>query len=271
MWQIVAMPVVLSLLIMSCCLYLSDEMSPRGHYRSREIMASMGSGSAIQLLEEGRFIQDFSGFILFIGKKKNNEIFNVRIYDLRNRKFKREIQAKSGVISTDPVTKDVLMELYGVRINRFSEDSPWPVFCEKWPLKIGNPLGSSKYKERQDDLTFSGLIAGMKNMSLYYPNLSSPDQERQKMSFAVELNKRIVLSISCFAFVLLGVPLGVTAQRKESSIGVGISLLLVFNFYLFVIVAESIANRPEFRPDLIIWMPVIIAVTLGSFLIERAD
>jgi lipopolysaccharide export system permease protein len=271
MWQIVIMPLILSLVMMSICLYLSDEISPKGHYRSRQIMVNLGSRSAVQLLDEGRFIQDFNGFILFIGKKKNNQIFNVRIYDLQNKKFKREIQANRGFVSSDVNTKDVLLELYGVRINRFSEDSPVPVFCEKWPLRLGNPKGSNTYRKKQDDMTYLELFEGMRNITTYYPNLDVVDQQRQKMSLAVEINKRIVLSVSCFAFVLLGIPLGVTAHRKESSTGIGISLFLVFNFYLFVIVAESIASRPEYRPDIIIWMPVIIAVTLGSYLIEHTN
>lgn len=271
MWQIVTMPLILSLVMMSACLYLGDELSPLGHYRSRQIMSSLGSGSAIQLLDEGRFIQDFNGFILFIGKKKNNQIFNVRIYDLRNPAFKREIQARSGIVSTDTNSNDIIMDLSGVRINRFSEDSPMPVFCEKWPLRISNPIGGGKYVKRQDDLTFAGLIEGMRHVVDENPNLTQADQLRQKMAIAVELNKRIVLSVACFAFVLLGVPLGVTAQRKESSIGIGISLFLVFNFYLFVIMAESIAKRPEFKPDLIIWLPVVIAVIIGSVLVDRSN
>ncbi|MDD4870535.1 MAG: LptF/LptG family permease [Kiritimatiellae bacterium] len=271
MWQIVAMPLVLSLIMMSVCLYLSDELAPLGHYRSRQIMRELGSGSALQLLDEGRFIQDFNGFILFIGKKRKERVFNVRIYDLRDKRFKREIQAKWGLVSADPNTKEVVLDLYSVRINRFSKDSPFPVFCEKWPLKIGNPLGNRTYKKSENDLTFLGLIEGMRNPAVSYPNLNPVDQQRQKMAFAVELNKRIVLAVSCFAFVLLGIPLGVTAQRKESSTGIGISLFLVFNFYLFVIIAESIANKPEFRPDLIIWMPVVIAVALGSYLVERTN
>jgi len=271
MWQIVFAPVLLSLVMMFACLYLCNELGPLGHYRSRQILTTLGSGSAIKLLDEGRFIQDFNGFILFIGKKKKDEIFNVRIYDIRNPKFKREIQAKSGTVKTDPKTKDVMMELKGVRINKFSEDSPLPMFCESWPLRIGNPMSAKTYRKRQDDLTLLGLLEGMRNMVSYNPTLSSYDQEKMKSSFAVELNKRIVLSVSCFAFVLLGVPLGVTAHRKESSVGIGISLFLVFNFYLFVIIAESLAARPEFRPDLIVWAPVVIAVSLGSFLIDRGD
>jgi len=34
---------------------------------------------------------------------------------------------------------------------------------------------------------------------------------------------------------------------------------------------RTLARKPEFRPDLIIWIPVLIAVTLGSYLIERTN
>ena len=66
---------------------------------------------------------------------------------------------------------------------------------------------------------------------------------KQKMALAVELNKRLALSLSCLTFVLLGIPLGVKAHRKESSIGVAMGLFLVFNFYLFIVVAESLKSQ----------------------------
>jgi len=270
MWQIIVMPVILSLVLLSVCLYLGDTLAPLSHYKSRMIMSKIGSESALQLLDEGRFIQDFNGFSLFIGKKKGNEIYNVRINDTRG-KVRREIQAKKGFVKTDPVTTNVVMELEDVKVNPFSEDIKGPVFFAKWPLSIGNPMLSAAYKPRQDDFTYIELIDRIKQMAAYYPDLQVSDQGRQKMAFAVELNKRLVLALSCFAFVLLGVPLGVTAHRKESSVGIGISLLMVLSFYIFVIAAESVANRPELRPDLIIWMPVIIAVTVGTYLIDRTN
>jgi len=270
MWQIIVMPVVVSLVLMSICLYLGDTLSPRSHYKSRMIMATIGSDSALKLLEEGRFVQDFHGFSLFIGRKKGNEIFNVRINDMRG-KCKREIQAKKGVVRTDPITTNVVMYLEDVKVDPFSDDIKGPVFFAKWPLNIGNPIASGSYTPRQDDFTYIELVERIRHMAVYFPKQSVEELSRRKMVHAVELNKRLVLSLSCFAFVLLGVPLGVTAHRKESSIGIGISLLMVLSFYIFVIAAESIANRPELRPDLIIWMPVIIAVTVGTYLIDRTN
>jgi lipopolysaccharide export system permease protein len=81
----------------------------------------------------------------------------------------------------------------------------------------------------------------------------------------------LALSVSCFAFTLLGIPLGVRSRRKESSIGVLISLVLVFFFYFFIIVADALIGHPEFRPDLIIWIPVLLAEIVGAIMIRRLN
>jgi len=101
--------------------------------------------------------------------------------------------------------------------------------------------------------------------------LSADDVAKKKTLLAVEFHKRLALSFACFSFVLLGVPLGIKGHRKESSIGVAVSLFLVFNFYAFIIVAESMAKYPAVRPDLIVWMPVIISMVLGTVLMRRVN
>jgi lipopolysaccharide export system permease protein len=87
----------------------------------------------------------------------------------------------------------------------------------------------------------------------------------------VELNKRLVLALSSFAFVWLGIPLGTRAHRKESSIGIGISLLLVTVFYLFVITGESLAKYPGAFPYVIVWIPVLTSLGLGAYLIGKSN
>jgi lipopolysaccharide export system permease protein len=89
------------------------------------------------------------------------------------------------------------------------------------------------------------------------------------MALAVELNQRIVLSMSCLAFLLLGFPFGVRSQRSSSSIGILISLVIVFIFYMFVVLVDSLAGNPAVRPDLIMWIPIVGSLILGSYLIRR--
>jgi len=271
MWQIASRPLLISVVSALVCLYIGSEFAPRSHMARRTMVARLGVETPSSLLEEGRFIQDFQGLTLYIEKKKGKALSGVRIYDLRDKGVKREVLAKSGEISPAGNKTDILINLYGVRVDPFSADKRWPVRMGKWTVRIEDALKVRTYKKRQDDMTMLELIDGIRHVADHFPHLDKDDLLKQKMSYTVEFNKRLVLSIACLAFVLLGVPLGIRAHRKESSIGIAISLSLVFNFYLFIIVAESLAKQPVFRPDIICWLPILISVTLGCYMVRRAN
>ena len=99
--------------------------------------------------------------------------------------------------------------------------------------------------------------------------MKAEDVRRQKTAMLVEANNRMALSLSCFAFVLLGIPLGLRSRRRESSVGVGICLIAMFVFYFFMMIARSTTDKPELHPDLIVWIPVIAAEIAGLLLIRR--
>ena len=86
----------------------------------------------------------------------------------------------------------------------------------------------------------------------------------------VEASTRLGLSFSCFAFVLLGAALGIRIHRRESSIGMAVSLILVFIFYFFIILADSLVTHPHLHPHLIVWIPFVLAEIIGFTLLRRA-
>ena len=79
-----------------------------------------------------------------------------------------------------------------------------------------------------------------------------------------EMHKRLSLSIACLSFVLVGIPLAIKAHRSEKSIGMAISLILIFLFYIFTLYAKAVAEAPERYPHLIIWIPNVIYVAAGT-------
>jgi lipopolysaccharide export system permease protein len=105
----------------------------------------------------------------------------------------------------------------------------------------------------------------------FLSNLRAEDAVVHRMSLMVEASTRLALSLSCYAFVLLGAALGMKIHRKESSIGIAVSLLLVFIFYFFIIIADAMVNRPEFQPHLIVWIPFVASEIIGYVLIKRAN
>ena len=117
------------------------------------------------------------------------------------------------------------------------------------------------YNERMADLSAADLIDGIITMK---------KGEERRMAFSVELNQRIVLALSCLAFALLGIPLGIRTRGSGSAIRIGIAILMVFSFYVFVILVDSMATKhPTMRPDLIMWIPVVFSVSTGTYMLRR--
>ena len=77
------------------------------------------------------------------------------------------------------------------------------------------------------------------------------------------MNKRFSLSMASFAFALIGVPLAITAHRKETSVGFMLSLGVAFVYFFFIILADTVRNNPKFYPELLVWLPNVLFVGLG--------
>ena len=275
MLQIMVTPILWALLMSSVCLYLNAELIPVSYHARREALRQLGVESPLQLIEEGRPIRDFPGITFYIGSKHGNEIEDIIIYQTQRGAPDRTIRAQHGTVGTIEDKSGILVDLYDVRIDPFYEDRPGPGTASHFPyiIDLSKLTGASQEKgvKKKSDMTLEEIMSTRKNIKKAYPELDAESLARQDMSLRVEFHKRIVLAISCFAFVLLGAPLATKTHRQETTIGIGISLGLIFLFYLFIIVAETLTKHPWTQPHLIVWIPAVLAVALGLILIKRCD
>lgn len=275
MLQIMKSPILYALLMSAVCLYLNAELIPLGYHVRRDALRQLGTESPLQLIEEGRPVRDFPGLTFYIGTKRGNIIEDVLIYQTQKGSPPRTIRAKHGTVGTSEDKTHILIELYDVLIDPFYEDKVgaghagnFPVSIDLAKLSGNDDKGGSKKKS---DMTLLELMETRDNIKTAYPGLDDTELAKQDMSLRVEFHKRIVLAVACFAFVLLGAPLATKTHRQETTVGIAISLGLIFTFYLFIIVAETLTKQPWTQPHLIVWVPAFLATGLGLYLIKRCD
>src|SRR4029077_21149631 len=95
------------------------------------------------------------------------------------------------------------------------------------------------------------------------------EDKRERRASRKQINKRFSFPLPCIAFAIIGVPLGVTAHRHETSIGFAMALIVAVTYFLFVIIADTLRGNPKFHPELLVWVPNVLFIVLGAFLFRR--
>ena len=98
--------------------------------------------------------------------------------------------------------------------------------------------------------------------------------ERQKLPTSdlwTEIYMRFAIPLASFVFALLGAPLGTQRQRSGSSIGMGISVIVIFMYYGIMAFATGLGKGGVIPPLLAAMLPNIICFVAGIFMLKRAD
>ncbi|MBN3032888.1 MAG: LptF/LptG family permease [Candidatus Saganbacteria bacterium] len=98
---------------------------------------------------------------------------------------------------------------------------------------------------------------------------------KQKMGaditdFNIQLNLKMAIPFASLVFALLGAPLGLAGRRTSGSVGLGISILVIFFYYLVTSVSVAVGELKFFAPGLAAWLPNVITGGLGWYILSRA-
>jgi lipopolysaccharide export system permease protein len=85
----------------------------------------------------------------------------------------------------------------------------------------------------------------------------------------IQLNLKIAIPFACLVFVLLGAPLGLSPRRSSSSIGLGISILLVFGYYVLMFISMAMGQLGVFPPVIAAWVPNLITGGAGWYILDK--
>jgi len=139
------------------------------------------------------------------------------------------------------------------------------------PLDFKKMLKSDKVNMKRSHMKMGQLIGRIRSVERDFPLISVNERRVEKTKLVIEANRRVSIAIGCFTFMLIGIPLGVKSHRKETSIGMVVSLGIVFAYYLFIVVAKALVDYPDLHPNLILWIPMIGLQLLGIHLIRRSS
>lgn len=206
----------------------------------------------------------------------------------------RRRQARAALTRGDQVDQDLrsIMRLVQSGVPpRVAGDSAWSPHCGRWRVlerAIGRlilPEAVAAQEPRAQAPAAPGpgvappaqsgtpQLAGTPQLTPISDVMTAREEEssarRAANQFAVEIHKKYTISVACFTFVLIGVPLALRFPRGGMGLVLGGGLAIFAIFYVSMVGGESLADRGFVSPALAMWFPNIVVAAAGLLGLAR--
>ncbi len=269
LWQIISPGLLLSALLSTGCFVLAMFVSPDCRYLARQLQWDALVSSPLAMLEPGVPSQLSDNTVAYIGGKEGNILHDVHIFekDAEGQRL-RDITAKTGFILTDPEQHKIELVLKDFTLSEYdfgeSDEERMLPFLHAESMTI--PLDYASAQSRKP----LARRLKMMNLKMLFGDMSLAESEGESSTrHLVEFHYRLVLSMSPFAFLVLGVPFGIRNRRSETSTGLLICVVLALIFYAFLLFADSIEKYDHLHPELVLWIPNVLYQVGGLLAIRH--
>ena len=263
-------PVLLSLLLSFFCLHLNNSVAPESAYARSTVRRKLKATDVTALVEEGKYV-DIAGRSVYVGAREGNLLKDMRVVETTKSGSIQEIRAREALITSSEDV--VVLEMKDVSIDPIQEDNPGIGRAESVRYVIGDfsaRTGQTAPAERARRIKDKHSWVLLKDILVSRDKPPASDEGKKAISRSLEeLHSRVSLAFACFCFVAIGVPLGIQQHRRESSVGIGISLAVAGAFYLFSVAAESLARNPALKAHYLDWIPVAACLAISVAMTAR--
>ena len=259
---------VIALASTAACLWLNVSVAPAAQYKVRRTIFDLATANPMALFGSDQVIDQFPGRKIYVGRKEGNQLENIIVFETNEQSLPvRVTHAHRGTLEADLPNQRILMHLNDARYQQRDDANPEDLrrIRDGINMREGTlPISLQELYQKEKRRT------GRSAMSLeqLLDQLKTGDEETQSAS-RTEISKRFSFPFACVAFALMAVPLGITAHRRETSMGFLLSLIVAFSYFLFVIAADTLRATPSVRPELLVWIPNVLFIGLGAVLFRR--
>ena len=265
--QIVS-PIILMVFFLTCvCLYLQMDIVPYSTWKADSFIKQVGLDQPSSILEPGRTIEYKKVYRIYIDSKEKDDLRNIQVFMMGEKKdkdsVKNDITAPHGKITVDKKNEILTVTLFDATIVDFENGRPKDrTFSKEFSFTIdyGKEFNSISVAKDVDNLSFSEIFGRA---------IMNKRSGKDNTKVEVELNQRIALALAPIAFMLLGMPLAIRTSRRETSIGLFLSVILGGVYISLVMICRALSNYPQYYPQALLWIPCIVYQLCGTYFIFK--
>lgn len=261
---IITPAIILALIVSVISGQTSFELAPWGNRQFEVLFTKLGNTKASATIKAGTFSEGFFDLVVYANEVNNEtgELKNLFIYNERDTDKPITIVAKQGELIPDPNSPGhrVLLRLENGDIHRGGENHTKIKFST-YELPLIDPV-KNEYKEKSPQSMTLSDLSHLKNDEM--------QRKEDRNIYVIEYHKRWAITILCFVFALVGVGLGIEANRREQKAsGFVLSILVIIVYWILYITFEGFARSNTLPAIVSIWTPNAIFGIYSVYLLRK--
>ncbi|HEX2750183.1 MAG TPA: LptF/LptG family permease [Verrucomicrobiales bacterium] len=291
------------------CFWINTTVAPFAYTETSRMTRQALIRDPRILFQPDKTVDQLPGHLIYVEDRQGDELRNVQIIQLQDDGDKgkrgrpsRMIFAKEGRLNTEgmeqrqsiefgatnntyfirdevpPLTPDELSKMPREAIEKhdalMTEQSKGAPHIFDFGTALSEiPIGMKSLFDksaavRVDGLTMGEIRNGMKDSGALQranPGVKVPSPTEIR----TEWHRRISFSLACFVLALVGIPFGITAQRRETSSGFVLSLVVGISYFSLIMLGSIWSSKPNYYPHLWVWLPNVVFGILGVVMFLR--
>lgn len=254
-----------SVLVSLGAILLNETIVPLSNKAAENIMRYEIARERPTLLREQVFLRDESGGVLqrviYISRLRQNlgTMDDILVQEFEEGAMKRIVSAKRGT------WRDGEWWLEDGKTFEVREDRSVKLLFafarQKLPLRLG-PAEVAQTSQRPAEMSAWQLWGHISVMSKQGADLAP---------LWVLFHLKIALPWACVILAVLGASLGIGPQRSGAGVGLAMSVLIVFAYYVVMSFSRSFGEAGYIPPVAAAWAPNLIFLAVAGLLVRSAD
>jgi lipopolysaccharide export system permease protein len=262
LYRILIPSLIFGLFAAGVTLLLNEVIVPQANYQARNIMLWAITQKNIPRQAQNFVYKDlgkknYLRRLFYIEKYENDKMHGVIVLDMTDEKTTKIIQAKE--VDSQP-NKWVFQngKVYTVSNNgKITNTSSFATIVLKDPVTID----LTRKDPRSKEFNFFQLGRVIK-------------EERQRKgdvspTLVIKWHEKLSIPFACILIPLIGMPLALSPPRSKFNRGLGFSVGVIFIYYLIKALSMSLGEINIFPPLLAAWLPNVVILVLGLFLLQK--
>lgn len=249
--------------------WMSLALAPQANRKLAQMEAGLKSSQAPYEIQPRVFIEQFPNLLLYLGDVtgSHSRWKGVFIADTSDRDSPKITLAQNGILTNDPAGNRLLVHLEQGTSHETDPQNPQRYSAVSFS-DMDIPIAAEPSAGAVDARRFP---ASLPLRDLWDEVRHAPDgpEGAARRAALVELNYRLALPVASVVMALAGIPLGLFTRKGGKAVGVMLTILLVFFYYMVMAFGLSLARQGRIHPGIGLWLANILFGLAGMMMLAN--